>query len=95
MQALLMCGQATGAISTPAVDATFVAAIPIADVVAIAAPSAVKMLITTLADDDPASIGGVIQHSSSKISKTSFPVDDLANVINTVPKTVGPFTVSH
>ena len=84
----------TGAASTPAVDATFVAAIPIADVVAIAVPSAIKILITTLADDDPAFIGGVIQHSSSKTSKISFPVDDLANIINTVPKAVGPFNVS-
>ena len=83
----------TTAASTPAVDATFIAAISIADVVAIAAPSAVKILITTLADDDPAFIGGVIQHSSSKISKASFPVDDLANVVNTVPKAIGPFNV--
>ena len=47
----------------------------------------------TLADEDPVYIGEVIQHSLSKISKTSFPVDDLANIINTVPKAVRPSTV--
>ena len=82
------------AASATAADATFVAAIPIADVLAIAAPSAVKILTTMLADDDPAFIGQLIQHSSSEISKTSFPVDNLANAVNTVPKTVRPSTVS-
>ena len=53
----------------------------------------VKILTTMLADDDPAFIGQLIQHSSSKISMTSFPVDGLANVVNTVPKTVRPSTV--
>ena len=46
-----------------------------------------------LADDDPAFIGQLIQHSSSKISKASFHVDDLANVVNTFLKAVRPFTV--
>ena len=79
--------------STTAADATFVADSSTADIVATSEPPAVKILTTMPADDDPAFIGQLIQHSSSKISKSSFPIDDLANIVNTVPKTVRPSTV--
>ena len=69
-----------------AAETIFVAVSPIADVAAITAPSRDKIMISTLADDDPTSIDGDIKHSSSKNSKTRTAVDDLANIVNTATK---------
>ena len=63
--------------TTTVADTNFLVASPIADVAAIKAPSAIKIITSTLANDDPTSIGKVIAHSSSKISKSRFSVDDL------------------
>ena len=42
-----------------------------------------KVLTTTLPNDDPAHIDEVIKHSLGENSKTRIAIDDLANVINT------------
>ena len=76
----------THGMTTTVADTNFLVASPIADVAAIKAPSAIKIIISTLADDDPTSISKVIAHSSSKISRSRFSVDDLVDVVNTPTK---------
>ena len=77
-----------------AANTTFLVASSIADVAAITAPPPVKIMLPTLADDDLTSIGKVITDSSSKIPKSGFAIDNLANIANIFTKTVRPCTVS-
>ena len=80
--------------TTAAIDTTFITSSPTKDVTTDIEKATDKILISVIADDEPTFIGEDIQDFPSKISNARIDGDDLANVINIVPKAVKISSVS-